>query len=305
MGGTEIKTALPAPADRLAQPVPLPALTLRIAGRSERGQRANNEDRFLAVRVERVTTPVATNIPADHLRFVPSQTCWAVAVADGMGGHAAGEVASTLALSRALEFSQQGSRSFVSIGEAEVREIMARLESILTSVDRAVSEQGASRAGCAGMGTTLTAAAAAGDCLFVCHAGDSRLYLLRQGTLTRLTRDHTMAQELVDAGLMDADETKAHPAHHVLTQMIGRGDADFDLRLVRLQQADRVVLTTDGVTDAVNDRDIERLATNGDCTAACNALIERALEAGASDNVTVLVADVELQTSVEAGLQPR
>jgi PPM family protein phosphatase len=81
----------------------------------------------------------------------------------------------------------------------------------------------------------------------------------------------------------------------VLTQVIGRGDADFDLRLVRLQQADRVVLTTDGVTDALNDTEIERLATSGDCTAACNALIESALAAGASDNVTVLVADVDLQ----------
>jgi protein phosphatase len=295
MGGTDIKTAPPRSADRPQPHALLPALTLRVAGRSECGPRANNEDRFLAVRVERVTTPVATNIPADQLRFVPSQTCWALAVADGMGGHAAGEVASTLALSRALEFSQQGSRSFVSIGEAEVREITARLESIFTSVDRAVSEQGATREGCADMGTTLTAAAATGDCLFVCHAGDSRLYLLREGSLTRLTRDHTMAQALVDAGLLDAGEMQAHPAHHVLTQMIGRGDADFDLRLVRLQQADRVVLTTDGVTDAVNDRDIERLATNGDCTAACNALIERALAVGASDNVTVLVADVDLK----------
>ncbi len=296
MSGTDTKTAPPASADRAQPHALLPSLTLRVAGRSECGQRANNEDRFLAVRVERATTPVATNIPAGDLRFVPLQTSWAIAVADGMGGHAAGEVASTLALSRALEFSQQGSRSFVSIGEAEVREIMARLESVLASVDRAVSEQSATRAGCAGMGTTLTAAAAAGDCLFVCHAGDSRLYLLREGRLTRLTRDHTMAQELVDAGLMDAGETKGHPAHHVLTQMIGRGDADFDLRLVRLQQADRIVLTTDGVTDALNDKDIERLATNGDCTAACNALIERALEAGASDNVTALVADVELKT---------
>jgi len=81
----------------------------------------------------------------------------------------------------------------------------------------------------------------------------------------------------------------------VLTQMIGRGDADFDLRLVRLQQADRVILTTDGVTDALSDKDIETLAAAGDSAAACNALIERALQAGASDNVTVLVADVDLQ----------
>jgi PPM family protein phosphatase len=266
-----------------------------VAGRSECGQRANNEDRFLAVRVERATTPVATNISAGDLKFVASQTFWALAVADGMGGHAAGEVASTLALSRALEFSQQGSRWFVSIGEAEVREIMARLDSIFASVDRAVSEQGAAREGWSGMGTTLTAAAAAGDCLFVCHAGDSRLYLLRNRSLSRLTRDHTMAQELVDAGMLDASEIKTHPAHHVLTQVIGRGDADFNLRLVRLQQADRLLLTTDGVTDVLNDAEIQQIAASGDCDACCNAVIDRALGAGASDNVTVLVADVDLK----------
>jgi PPM family protein phosphatase len=295
MGGTEVKTAAPPSADAPRKDALLPALALRIAGRSERGQRDNNEDRFLAVRVERHTTPVATNVPDDDLRFVVSQTFWALAVADGMGGHAAGEVASTLALSRALQFSQQGSRLFVSIGEAEVREIMARLDSILASVDRDVTAQGDSRDGCSGMGTTLTAAAAAGDCLFVCHVGDSRLYLLREGSLTRLTRDHTMAQALVDAGVLDAGEMQSHPASHVLTQMIGRGDADFDLRLVRLQQADRVILTTDGVTDALSDAEIETIAVQGDSTAACNALIERALQAGASDNVTALVADVDLR----------
>src|SRR5262245_39794040 len=176
MDGADTKTAPPPSIEQPDANAPLPALTLRVAGRSERGLRPNNEDRFLAVRLDRVTTPIATNITAEGLKFVASQTFWALAIADGMGGHAAGEVASTLALSHALEFYQQGSRWFVSIGEAEVRQIMARLDSILTSVDRAVAEQGETREGYSGMGTTLTAAAAAGDCLFVCHAGDSRLY---------------------------------------------------------------------------------------------------------------------------------
>ena len=289
-----VTTATAQPGGPAQPPAVLPALDLHIAGRSECGRRANNEDRFLAVRLDRETTPVATNIPAGDLRFVPFQTFWALAVADGMGGHAAGEIASTLALSRALEVSQQGSQWFVSIGEAEVQLILKRLESILASADYVVSEQGAAHSELAGMGTTLTAAAAAGDCLFVCHVGDSRLYLIRGGALTRLTRDHTMAQALVDAGVLEEDETKGHPGSHVLTRVIGRGDADFDLRVVRLQQGDRLLLTTDGVTDALSDADIGRLASGGECTQASDGIIDRALEAGASDNVTVLVADVEL-----------
>ena len=295
MDSTEVKTTPPPLVDRPQSAVPLPALTLHVAGRSESGQRPNNEDRYLAVKVERITTPVATNVGVPDLKFIPSQTAWALLVADGMGGHAAGEIASTLALSRALELSQQGSRWFVSIGEAEVREIMSRIDSIFASVDRAVRDEGALHAGYEGMGTTLTAGAAAGDCLFVCHAGDSRLYLLRAGSLTKLTRDHTMAQELVDAGMLDPSDMKTHPSHHVLTQVIGRGDADFDLRLVRLQQSDRVLLTTDGLTDVLSDEEIERLARTGDSETCCNALVDRALAVGASDNVTVLVADVELQ----------
>ena len=105
---------------------------------------------------------------------------------------------------------------------------------------------------------------------------------------------YTMAQELVDAGMLDATDVKTHPAHHVLTQLIGRGDADFDLRLVRLRPGDRVLLTTDGLTDVLSDEDIKRLATSGDRDACCNALVDQALAAGASDNVTLLVADVEL-----------
>jgi serine/threonine protein phosphatase PrpC len=298
MSSSEIKTAAPTTAEPFPRRALLPSLSLRVAGRSECGPvRANNEDRFLVVRLDRTTTPIATNILPEDLHFVPAQTFWALAVADGMGGHAAGEVASTLAISRALELSQQGSRWFVSIGDEEVKEIMARLESILTSVDRDVSEQGASRENCTGMGTTLTAAAAAGDCLFVCHAGDSRVYLMRDGRLTRLTRDDTMAQDLVDAGVIDDSETKKHPASRVLTQVIGRGDADFELRLVRLQHGDRLLLTTDGLTDALSDADLERLASDGDCDAACDVLIDRALQAGAADNVTAVVADVDLSSA--------
>jgi PPM family protein phosphatase len=280
------------------QPLPTlrpPQAMLRVATHSDRGRvRANNEDRFLVVRADRTTTPIATNIDAGELRFVPAQTIWALAVADGMGGHAAGEVASTLALTLALQYAQQGSRWYVDIGEREAREIVGRVESILASVNRAIAEQADRESALAGMGTTLTVAVVRGDRLFVYHVGDSRAYLLRQGHLVRITRDQTVAQQLADSGLIADGLVGSHSARHLLTQAIGRGDVDVEVHHFPLQHGDRLVLSTDGLTDGVEDAEVEQVCREGDCEQACQQLIERALAAGGRDNVTVVVADVDI-----------
>jgi protein phosphatase len=273
----------------------LPPLTLRVAARSECGPvRSNNEDRFLVVRFDRTTTPIATNIDEALLPSLPPQSFWALAVADGMGGHAAGEVASTLALTLALQFSQQGSRWYVAIRDPEVREITVRIESILQSVDRAISQHASTRAAYDGMGTTLTVAAAVGDRLFISHIGDSRAYLLRKDRLARLTRDHSLAQDLVDAGALNPVSVARHSSRHVLTQAMGRGDILLDIHVHVLEDGDRLLLTTDGVTDSIADAELEELARPGDTRAACERLVSRALAAGSKDNVTAIVADVEL-----------
>jgi protein phosphatase len=273
----------------------LPPLDVHVATRSECGPvRKNNEDRYLVVRFDRSTHAVATNIDEAQLRFLPAQSAWALAVADGMGGHAAGEVASTLALSLALRFSQQGSRWFVSIGESEATILTARLEEIVRSVDQAIVNQASERPSQSGMGTTLTVLVAVGDCGFVCHVGDSRAYLLRQGHLVRITRDHTVAQEMVDAGLLDAEEMVAHHGSQVLTQAMGRGDLAIEMHTFNIQDGDRLLLTTDGLTDPLRDSEIEQILMAGDCRDACDRLVERSLAAGSRDNVTAVVADVEI-----------
>ncbi len=281
--------------DQALPTVRSPRVTLRVAAQSDRGRvRANNEDRFLVLRGDRTTTPVATNIDAGELKFVPAQTIWALAVADGMGGHAAGEVASTLALTLSLQFAQQGSRWYVDVGEREAREIVARVESILASVDRAIAAQARRDAALAGMGTTLTVGVVRADRLFVYHVGDSRAYLLRQGHLGRITRDQTVAQQLADSGLISEALVGSHHTRHLLTQAIGSGDVEVEVHQFPLQHGDRLVLSTDGLTDGVEDSEIERVCSEGDCEQACQQLLERGLAAGGRDNITVVVADVDI-----------
>ncbi len=269
---------------------------LRISARSDPGKvRPNNEDRYLALRLTRSTTPIVTNIDPAQLDFVPEQIRWGLAVADGMGGHAAGEVASTLALTLALQLSQHGSQWFTKNGEEEARAMVTRMQSILEAVDRAIAERSRSEAGLAGMGTTLTLAAIDGAHLFVFHVGDSRCYLLRGGQLRRLTRDQTLTQELVDAGLLAPEERQRHNMRHVLTHAVGRGDIAIEVQHLPLEHGDRLLLASDGLTDGLSDEDIQAVLVDGGCDGACSELIDRALAAGGRDNITVIVADVELQ----------
>jgi protein phosphatase len=271
------------------------SVTLRVSACSDRGLvRENNEDRYLALKVERSYTALSTNIDPAHLEFVPHQLRWALAVADGMGGHAGGEVASTLALSLALKLSQQGSQWFVDIGEEEAKSLIERMRSILGTVDRAIAEESHQKAALKGMGTTLTVATIAASRLFIFHVGDSRCYLLRGGRLQRLTRDQTMTQMLVDAGVMPPEALHSHHMRHMLTQAMGKGEVVIDAQHLPLEDGDRLMLSSDGLTDGVSDEQIHDMLSRGDCDAACGELMHAALEAGGRDNITVIVADVSL-----------
>jgi PPM family protein phosphatase len=271
---------------------------LRLAACSDKGLvRKNNEDRYLAVQVTRTTTPIATNIDPAQLQYVPEQKRWSLCVADGMGGHAAGEVASTLALTLALKLAQQGTQWFVEIGEEEAKAFISRVETILASVDRAIAQRSRQQARLKGMGTTLTIAIFVTDRLFTFHVGDSRCYLLRRGHLLRLTRDQTMTQELVDAGLLPPEALQTHTMRHVLTQAMGTGDVVIEANHCLVEQGDRVMLASDGLTDGLSDAEIEQVLNGGDCDAACKTLMERGLAAGGRDNITVIVADVDLEVA--------
>jgi protein phosphatase len=147
------------------------------------------------------------------------------------------------------------------------------------------------------MGTTLTAAFSTGVDLFIVHLGDSRAYLYRNGELQRLTKDHTMAQAMADAGYIAPEEVRRHARRNTLTNYLGgrHGKVKADLRWLRLADGDRLVLCTDGLTEMIDERSIARILRERDRpNDAAQALLDEALERGGKDNVTVIVARYEV-----------
>jgi len=199
-----------------------------------------------------------------------------VAVADGMGGHAAGEIASATAIRAALDAADAGA--------------VARVE----AANAAVLAAAATDAARAGMGTTLTLAIFWPDGrLEMGHVGDSRAYLLRNDRLTQLTIDHTFVRELIAQGRLAPEDAATHPRRHMLTRTVGMGDVRVDSLEIHLLPGDRVMLCSDGLTGMVSDTRVARILSNTSApTGAVWSLVEAANAAGGQDNTTVAVVDV-------------
>lgn len=232
----------------------------------------------------------------DSFRVLPADTL--AVVADGMGGHPGGDVASRIAAEAASESLRahrggEGASPDANL-EGELGETMARC---VLDAHRAVRREGSERPELEGMGTTLTALlvdAPAGRWA-VGHAGDSRAYLLRARRLEQLTRDDTWVQAQVEAGRITAEEARHHPASHVLRQCLGLADPPEPRRYGgELRTGDRFLLCSDGLTDMLADDEILRLLQErDDPEEAAGALVEAALERGGVDNVTVVVTRIE------------
>lgn len=207
------------------------------------------------------------------------------AVADGLGGHAAGEVASALVVERLAEIAFDD--------DTTIDDAQQRLADAVRDANRRIHESATEDPEHAGMGTTVTAAVVIGDTVGLAHVGDSRAYLLRDDELTRITEDHTPVQRAVRAGVISAEEALHHPSRHVLAQAVGLDiDVEVDTPRLDLHDGDRIVLCTDGMTDPIPDDDIPGLLTDtGSPDAAVEALIAAALQRGGPDNVTVVVID--------------
>ena len=207
------------------------------------------------------------------------------AVADGLGGHQGGEVASAAAVE---PLAALDGREFAEPGEAA-----EALAAAIGEGNAAILERAAGDPGLWGMGTTVTAAALAGERhLQLAHVGDSRAYLLRDGSLEQLTTYHTVVGELVRRGRLTPEQAAIHPERSILTRAVG-----LDPRVpvdtpdpVELRDGDQVLLCSDGLTEAVDDdRITELLSAGADGEAACRSLIDAANAAGGPDNITVVL----------------
>jgi serine/threonine protein phosphatase PrpC len=210
------------------------------------------------------------------------------AVADGLGGHQGGEVASAAAVEPLADLDGRDLATPAEAAEA--------LAGAIAEANSAILERAAADPSLWGMGTTVTAAAVAGDLLQLAHVGDSRAYLLRDGTLDQRTTDHTVVGELVRRGRLTPAQAAIHPERSILTRAVG-----LDPRIpvdtpdpIDLHPGDQILLCSDGLTEAVADPQItEILSTHPDGNAACTALIDAANDAGGPDNITVVLLRAE------------
>jgi protein phosphatase len=234
------------------------ALTLKYAVRSDRGLvRGNNEDSVYA---------------GPRL----------LAIADGMGGHAAGEVASKIVIGTVESLDE----------DRPIADLIGTLRETVDDATAALAHAVDENPALEGMGTTLTAIRFAGSRIALVHVGDSRAYLLRGGQLSQITHDDTYVQSLVDSGKLTADEASHHPRKSVILRALNGTEVDPDLSIREARKGDRYLLCSDGLSDVVTATTLLETLASGTPQNCADRLIELALRGGGPDNVTCIVADV-------------
>ncbi|HEY6706045.1 MAG TPA: Stp1/IreP family PP2C-type Ser/Thr phosphatase [Actinomycetota bacterium] len=232
--------------------------------------RTNNEDSYLS------SQPVA-------------------AVADGMGGHSAGEVASAIAIEELTALRDRGPWENETAATDDLKQAILR-------ANRRIREMAAGDRRLNGMGTTLVALLEDGDMVHVANVGDSRGYLLRQGELSQVTVDHSLVQELVDDGRLSPEDAERHPQRSVITRALGIDpEVEFDLFTYKLQVGDRLLLCSDGLSDVVEPAQIRKVLLRvPSAQRAARELVTVANEQGGPDNITVIVVDAVAEATAEA-----
>jgi serine/threonine protein phosphatase PrpC len=271
---------------KAVQPVSLPTPevghgpVVRSHGRTDTGRvRTSNQDHFLIAELARTLWVLQTSLTQPEVQF-GHRRGHLFLIADGMGGHKGGEVASAMTVTTVEQF---------------MLDVFRKAEDFQTALKQAharILDEAARHPEVSGMGTTLTMAIAQSWKLFVVHAGDSRCYLHRGEEFKQLTTDHTVVGELVRRGVLKPADAAHHMYRHVVTNVVGgtQESVQVEVQEVDLQPEDVLLLCTDGLTDMLpNDRMAAILQSERDPRTACDRLVEEALEQGGKDNITAIV----------------
>jgi PPM family protein phosphatase len=274
------------------------AVRVELGAISQRGAlRPHNDDHYLAIRLARSQAIMATSLASSDLPENFQEQAFAFLVADGLGDRGVGSMASRVALSTfahlALHFGQWNVR----IDSYTAAQVMDRAKRFYERINEAVLKKGQENPELRGMATTLTAAYSAGDDLFIAHVGHSRAYCYREGELLQLTADHTIEGRNANGAQPRGVPRSSQDLRHILTDALG-GSAGLPEILVehfRLQDGDRLLLCTNGLTDVLDDDQIaETLSCRRRPQEECRALADIATRRGAEDDVTMVLADYRL-----------
>ncbi len=253
---------------------------LTVAAISDVGRaRSKNEDAYT---VSDFTSGARIETGSNQGVFTTSESGTLLAISDGMGGHAAGEVASRLVLDSVR----------AELPHASKEPLEKRLDHAVHRANSAVFEAARSQ-GKQGMGATLTAVFVCHDYAYIAEVGDSRAYLLRQGSLRQLTRDQSLVQLLVDGGLLSPEDAKHSPQRNVILQAMGlKDDVQVAIAKLLLRRGDKLLLCSDGISNAVSDDELAEIVQGSSPTGACAHLVELANQRGGKDNLTVIAAEL-------------
>ena len=269
-----------------------PVLTATAFGLTDRGAvRETNEDQFLIAELSKAMRVWQTSLPEPKVQR-GEERAHLFLVADGMGGHQAGERASAIAVAAIEHFTLNTFRWFFAANHAGAQTVLAQFQSAVKAADARIAEEAAGHPELQGMGTTVTMAFHLGTQMCLVHAGDSRAYLHRAGELHQLTQDHTLVAELVRTGSVREADVATHPLRHVITNVVGGPAVGVKVEALAFEvgAGDRVLLCSDGLTEMVTaDAIAAVLQAEADPEAAARQLLALAIAGGGRDNITVVI----------------
>ena len=278
--------------DEAVSPMLQRPVTVKAFGITDNGKvRPNNEDQFLIAELTKSMRVWQTSLTEPKLQ-VGEERAHLFLVADGMGGHRAGERASALAVVAIEQFTLNTFKWFFGADRTETQRVLAQFQSALSQADVSILEEAVEHPELSGMGTTVTMALHLGAQLCVVHVGDSRAYVYRDGELHQLTQDHTLTADMVRSGALRPDQVAGHRLRHVITNVVGGPSpgVNVEAHAFEVQAADRLLLCSDGLTEMVTNEAIAAtLGAEPVPEVAAKKLLAQANDAGGRDNITLVI----------------